>query len=217
MKQQSGEGADIKMKFPLFQSLIAPDLAGNELTQQLREHAKDAASNKQLSLVEMAKATTQDEIFKHFLLANMASIDSYVTAAKLQAQSSFALCRKVAYLSFALILAGVAVAFCELFSKSPDFDVAKITALAGILTQFISGIFFYLYNRTLEQMNRFSDKLSGMQELAICFVANSNIDNEGKRDDSTAALAKLLLSHQLAANGSASSPANATATGPASK
>lgn len=198
------------MKFPLFQSLIAPDLAGNELTQQLHERAKDAASKKQFSLVEMAKATTQDEIFKHFLLANMASIDSYVTTAKLQAQSSFALCRKVAYLSFALILAGVAIAFCELFFANPDFDVAKITGLAGILTQFIAGIFFYLYNRTLEQMNRFSDKLSETQELAVCFVANSKIKDDGKRDDSTAVLAKLLLGRLPPANGPATPAATPT-------
>jgi TRADD-N domain-containing protein len=197
------------MNFPFFQSLIAPDFAGDELTQQLHARAKDAAGKKDLYLGEMAKADEPDEIFKHFLLANMASIESYVTTAKLQSQSSFALCRKVAYLSFALILGGVGIAFCELFFTNPNFDVAKITALAGILTQFISGIFFYLYNKTLEQMNRFSDKLSETQELAICFVANSNIKDDGKRDDSTAALAKLLLSQLTVTNGNATPATNA--------
>lgn len=141
----------------------------------------------------------------------MSSIESYVTTARLQSQSSFALCKKVAYLSFVLIAMGVALGLWAWF-QGKDLTMAQMTGLAGVLTQFISGVFFYLYNKTLEQMNRFSDKLSGTQELAICFVANSNIDDEGKRDDSTAALAKLLLSRQLSADSNSSLPPQPSTT-----
>jgi hypothetical protein len=104
-------------------------------------------------------------------------------------------------MSFVLIAVGVVLGLWALRTRAGTFDTAKLAGLAGIVTQLISGIFFYLYNKSLEQVNRFSDKLSEMQELAICFVANSNIDDPGKRDDSTAALAKVLLNRQLSPSG----------------
>jgi hypothetical protein len=194
----------------LLNSLVAADLVGEKLTNQLHARAQDAVGKKDLYLGEMAKATAQDDIFKNFMLANMASMDSYVVTARLQSQSSFALCRKVAYLSFLLIFLGVGFGFWAAFTPDKNFDMAKLTGLTGILTQLISGVFFYFYNKTIEQVNRFSDKLSGMQELAICFVANSNIQDSAKRDDSTAALARQLLNHQTVADATA----NPTTTKP---
>jgi len=177
--------------------LIASDTTEPQLEEQLRDRAHKAASTREHYAEEMSKASSQDNIFKYFLLVNLAAAEAYASTARLQLQSSFKLCKKVAYLSFLLMAIGVVFGLGSLFARGASFDVAKFTGLAGILTQLISGIFFYLYNKSLEQVNRFSDKLSEMQELALSFVANSNIDDPAKRDDSTAALAKLLLNRQL--------------------
>lgn len=177
-----------------FASLI--DTSGEELNRQLHERVKKGIETKEMYATKLA-ASPQDEIFKYFLLVNLSAIETYVSEARIQSQSGFTLCKKVAYLSFALIGFGVVLGLWALNTEDKNFDAAKFTGLAGILTQFVSGVFFYLYSKTLEQVNRFSDKLSSTQELALCFVANSNIDNEAKRDDSTAALAKQLLSKQI--------------------
>jgi hypothetical protein len=62
------------MKFQSLKSLVAAAYAGDELTQQRHERAKVAAGKKEFSRNEMAKAITQDEIFKRFLFANLPGI-----------------------------------------------------------------------------------------------------------------------------------------------
>ena len=176
-----------------FSSLVI-DTASNALNEQLHERAKKGIETREIYTTKLAESP-QDDIFKYFLLVNLSAIETYVSEARLQAQSSFKLCKKVAYLSFLLIASGVLLGLWA-WTNGKDLTLAQLTGLAGILTQFISGVFFYLYNKTLEQVNRFSDKLSNTQELALCFVANSNIDDKAKRDDSTAALAKQLLTKQ---------------------
>src|SRR5260221_1148616 len=145
--------------FGPLKSLAALDTAGVQLNEQLQARGKAADERKEEYAAEMAKATDQDAIFKYFLLINLSAIESYVTAARLQSQSSFALCKKVAYLSFLLIALGVGLGLLA-WAQGKNLTVAQLTGLVGILTQVISWVFFYLYNQTLDQVNRLSDQLS---------------------------------------------------------
>jgi hypothetical protein len=47
--------------------------------------------------------------------------------------------------------------------------------LAPGLLRFIAGIFLLLYSKTLDQVNRFHDKLVDMQKTALDHIANSKI------------------------------------------
>jgi hypothetical protein len=72
-------------------------------------------------------------------------------------------------------------------------NAAYLASLAGMLTEFISGVFFYLFNRTLQQMNLFHDKMLASRQVVMSFLANTLIEDRNKRDDSKAELSKLLM------------------------
>jgi hypothetical protein len=70
----------------------------------------------------------------------------------------------------------------------------QLAGIAGILSEFISGVFLYIYNRTLQQLNLFHDKLISSQQTSMAFLANSLIPEGDKRDDCRVALSKELMS-----------------------
>ncbi len=183
---------------PIFDSFF------NELQRNLFKQAEEAKQKKVDYADKLERATDGKDIFKFFLLINVSAIETYVTQTRLQAQLSFRLCKHVALASFVLLFIGVGLGILgPLIGK--DLSAAKLVSLAGVLSQFISGVFFYLYNRTLQQFNLLSDKLSAAQEIAISLLANSSISDQTKRDDCSVSLVKLLLS-----KGEANASASAT-------
>lgn len=88
---------------------------------------------------------------------------------RLQAVQSFRLSRVVAVAGFALISTGIALGVYYAISASGTLDAAYLSAVAGLITEFVSGVFEYLYNRTLQQLNRFHDRMISSQNVAISF------------------------------------------------
>ncbi len=153
----------------------------------------DVATEKTDTYQQKLEAAAGPDVFKFFLLINVASIEKYVAQTRIQAQISFKLCRQIALLSFALIATGVILAIYSTIWGNHTFDASKLAALSGVITQFIASVFFYLHNRTLQQFNLFGDKVSSAQRVAISLLANAAITDNTRRDSSTADLIKALL------------------------
>jgi hypothetical protein len=163
------------------------------LQRLLSKQAAQATEDKTTYAAKLEQATGEG-VFKYLLLINVAAIDSYVAQTRLQAQASFRLCKRVALGGFGLIAVGVGLGIYRSFVGSDaKLDTAYLASLAGVLTQFISGVFFYLHNKTLQQFNLFSDKLVATQYVAISLLANSSIIDEAKRDECRAELVKQVL------------------------
>jgi hypothetical protein len=114
------------------------------------------------------------DIYKYILLINNAALEVYIGQARLQAQQSFDLSKAIAITGFvilavAIILSIVLTAFLKL-----SLNAAYLAGIAGVLTEFIAGIFFLLYSKTLDQVNRFHDKLVDMQKTALDHIAKSD-------------------------------------------
>ena len=54
-----------------------------------------------------------------------------------------------------------------------NLNAAYLAGIAGVLTEFISGVFFFLYSKTLSQINLFHDKLVDMQKTALDHISES--------------------------------------------
>lgn len=135
-----------------------------------------------------------DDIFKYLLLLNTSALEEYIAQTRLQAEQSFRLSKIVAVLGFGLITVGIMLGIYSNFSGIGSLDVAYLASVAGIIIEFISGVFFYLYNRTLQQLNLFHDKMISSQHVAMSFMANSLVADETKRDEIKADLSKMLMS-----------------------
>lgn len=172
-------------------------LAGGAKTREaLLALVTSAKDERKQYFDEIKKAQKDTDIFKYLLLIDSSSLDEYVAQTRLQAQESFILSSAVAVVGFCLIVAGViAGIYASIYSK-PLIDASYLSSLSGILTEFISGIFFYLYNKTLQQLNLFGDKLLTSKQTVMSLLESSLI-SDNKKDEVKADLAKLLISGPL--------------------
>jgi hypothetical protein len=71
---------------------------------------------------------------------------------------------------------GVAIIIIIFFTWQGNtyFNSAYLAGITGILTEFISGVFFLLYSKTFGQINLFHDKLVDMQKTALTHISQLN-------------------------------------------
>ena len=130
-----------------------------------------------------------DNIFKYILLINVAALEGYV-ARTAHSSRAGGLARRVALIGFVMLGVGIALAiYLSVFGR-PTMEVAYLTAIAGVLTEFISGVFFYLYNRTLQQINQFTIRLVAMQQTSMAYLATGLVSDRKTGDRSATRLSQ---------------------------
>jgi hypothetical protein len=167
------------------------DLVFKTLLKRTAEKAQDEKE----TFTAKLEAATGEDIFKYILLIQVSALDGYVAQTRLQAQHSFRLCRLVALVGFVLLISGIVFGFYTSVSKAdrPMLDAAYLSSAAGLISEFIASVFFYLYNRTLQQINRFHDRLIAMQQTSMSFLATGLVQDALKRDEAKLRLADALL------------------------
>lgn len=162
------------------------------LTKHLRQKVRDCEELKKkiLKRIETAKG---DEVFKDILLVNILTCDSYDTQTQLQARDSFNVSICIAIAGFILIAVGVVLGMVGKSGTETDMPVAKLSAIAGLITEFISGIFFYLYHRALQQINMFREQLMTAQKLALGLFLSGLVDEAGQRNTNWTDISKALI------------------------
>jgi hypothetical protein len=156
------------------------------------EAAEKAAQDKK-TYAEKLEGAKGDEIFKYILLINVSAMEGYVAQTRIQAEQSFRLSRIVASVGFAILGIGILLAAGLTVVGRPTIEAANLTTIAGVLTEFISGVFFYLYSRTLQQINRFHDKLIVMQQTSMGYLATGLVSDREKGDHARIELAKTAM------------------------
>jgi len=159
----------------------------------LLENAKKASADKQTYTEKLERASGED-VFKYILLINVSALEGYVAQTRLQAEQSFRLSKWVAVIGFALIATGIGFGIYLNAKGDSNLEAAYLAATAGVLTEFISGVFFYLYNRTLQQINRFHDKLVAMQQLSMSYLSTSLVVDPSQRDAARIEISKSIIS-----------------------
>lgn len=95
---------------------------------------------------------------------NLAQAVEYYVINKRQAKSSFNMSAFAIIVGFLTIIIGVWLSYAnQLTNQNP----AYISVLAGVVLQFIGGAYFYLYNRSLIQLNFFFSRLALMQDTML--------------------------------------------------
>jgi hypothetical protein len=162
------------------------------LAKLFAEQAEQASKEKRDYTAKL-EAAQGDEVFKYLLLISVASLESYIALTRVQAEQSFRWSKVVAVIGFLIIATGVAMAIITSAGGSVKIEAAYLASLSGILVEFVAGVFFFLYNRTLQQINLFHQRLADSQQLSISLIANSLIGGEVRRDEAWAELAQALV------------------------
>jgi len=97
-------------------------------------------------------------------------------------------------IGFLLLASGIGAGFYLSAAQKGTLEMSYVASGAGILTELISGVFFALYQKTLQQINRFHDRLATTQQISMLLLASSLVAEPIKRDDAKIALAKTMMS-----------------------
>ena len=117
------------------------------------------------------------QYFTNLVRINVTNLGDYYALVKVHTNNSFRASLVAGALGFALIALGLAVGFFT----DRDESIAYLATASGVLVEFISGVFFYLYNRTVRQLKEYHDSLLDVQNILLSFkiVEDSDVSQRG--------------------------------------
>lgn len=123
---------------------------------------------------EDVKDEVKEDIFENSIKMSYKYLDQYYLQTREQAQRGFFVTVCVAILGAILIGVGVATMF--LGQTEPSY----VTCGAGVITEFIAAVFFYLYNRTVSSMSKYHNKLVISQNISIALKVSESLPSDDK-------------------------------------
>jgi len=97
-----------------------------------------------------------------------------------QARNSFRFSMGAIVAGLTVIIIGIITFY---FKKNPSIQLAAISAVAGILSQFIGGAYFFLYKKSLDQFDHFFHQLIKMQDTMLAIDLICEIENSTKQTE----------------------------------
>jgi hypothetical protein len=117
----------------------------------------DVATKNQRDYQAKLEHAQPEKVFRYVFLINNAAVEKYVSQSRAQAEASFLLSRRASIAGFALLLVSVVIGLVSQRTDHP-LDIAYISAVAGAITQFLSGVFF---GSTTELSSRLTSSTRG--------------------------------------------------------
>ena len=109
---------------------------------------------------------------------NLNQLSEYYTINKSQARNSFRFSVFAIVSGLATIIAGIWFFYLQ---ENPNIGLTTISSISGVLIQFIGGAYFYLYRKSLEQLNFFFSQLVKMQDTMLSVKLCEEVSSEEKQ------------------------------------
>ncbi|WP_299126048.1 hypothetical protein [uncultured Tenacibaculum sp.] len=139
--------------------------------------ANEAIRNIMLKLPDSTDSTTQ--YFESLVKINVENLSAYYTLVKTHTQQSFKVSLMTGVLGFVLISIGLVLGF-----QFKEFEkIGYIASGSGIFVEFISGVLFYLYNKTVRQLKEYHDSLINVQNILLSFKLIESIQDEKSKSE----------------------------------
>ena len=131
---------------------------------------KSQISKLKLELVEIGakelkqnlNAEDEKDFFTQLVKINFKYLDQYYLQTQEQADKSFWLSAIASIIGFLMIIAGIIVMY-----NGKKMDAGYVATSAGVISEFIAAVFFYLYNRTILKMSQYHQKLVLTQNISL--------------------------------------------------
>jgi hypothetical protein len=130
--------------------------------------------------------------FDRLVELNITNLDTYYALAKDQAEKSFLASLGVGFVGFFLISFGLVIGVTKI---SSTLTITYISTGSGVITEFIAGVFFYLYNKTVIQMKGYHDKLVELQDTLLSLKIVEEIKQEDDRNEKIGQILPYLLTN----------------------
>ncbi|PBJ08285.1 hypothetical protein [Flavobacterium sp. ACN6] len=131
---------------------------------------KAKISKNKLKLIEIGATelkqnlNSEDEkdFFTQLVQINFKYLDQYYLQTQEQADKSFWISAIASIVGFLVIITGIILMY-----NRENNDSGYVATAAGVLSQFIAAIFFYLYNKTILKMSQYHQKLVITQNISL--------------------------------------------------
>ena len=127
-----------------------------------------------------------EDIYESSLKMSYKYLDQYYLQTREQAGKGFFITLSVAIGGAIIICVGIIAMFLGVT------EPAYLTTACGVITEFIASIFFYLYNKTVQSMGDYHNKLVLSQNVAIALKISESIDGPEKNSVKSEMIKELL-------------------------
>lgn len=134
--------------------------------------------------------------FDRLVTINVDNLAAYYSLVKEQTDKSFQVSVVVGVVGFVLIAVGLVAGFVVPAQDGPA--IAYLATGSGVVTEFIAGIFFFLYNRTVAQMKGYHDSLLQVQNILLSFKIVGDTAEGVERTKMVADMLKYLVGQRAA-------------------
>ena len=143
---------------------------------------------------EFAKAPEQlgkspASYFDNLVKINVENLAEYYSLVKVHTNNSFRASLGAALVGFAFIMIGVVASFVGREAQVS----ATLAAGAGVVIEFISGVFFYLYNRTVRQLKGYHDSLLAVQNILLALKLVADTDEPAAKREMVRQMCEALI------------------------
>ena len=123
---------------------------------------------------EELQESIEEDFFNKLVKINFKYLDQYDLQTQEQADKSFRLTLFSCSVGLAIIVTGIVMMFLD------KTEPAYVTTGAGILSEFIAAVFFYLYNKTVQKMSQYHHKLVITQNISLALKISQELPDGEK-------------------------------------
>ncbi len=140
---------------------LQADLDKLELDKEVGDRLRARA---QLAQPDQESSAAAPSYFDSLVETNVVNLREYYNLVRVHTHNSFRISIYAGLVGFILIAAGLTLGFN---ADEQGQVVAYISAASGLFVEFISGVFFYLYSRTVRELKAYHDSLLDVQNVLL--------------------------------------------------
>lgn len=141
-------------------------LLDKEITERLQAKAQNPYTK---------DSRKQPSYFDSLVETNVFNLREYYNLVRVHTNNSFRISLSAGLFGFVLIAAGLTIGFN---SGEEHSTIVYLSAASGVFIEFISGVFFYLYSRTVRQLKSYHDSLLAVQNVLLSLKLTEMADDE---------------------------------------
>lgn len=120
------------------------------------------------------RQNVEEDMYESSIQMSYKYLDQYYHETREQATRGFRITVGVCVIGAAIVIIGVILMVFKITTA------AYITTASGVIIEFISSIFFHLYNKTIQSMGNYHNKLILSQNVAIALKISDSIEGPDK-------------------------------------
>jgi len=154
---------------------------------------KDLWTIKKRITWQFASKLEKPSYFDNLVRINVENLAAFYVLIKEHTGKSFNAAMRVCVFGFLLVSAGLILIITNL--SSPPIG-SYITIATGVITLIIAGVFFYVYNRTTQQIRGYYDSLLTEQNILLSFKLMEDSKDENEKSKIVSQMLTNLINKQ---------------------